>query len=223
MFNPHNIFRFFVRLILPLIAKIEVKGYENVPEGGFVLAMNHLGRLDGFMLHYCLDRNEYAVPTAEKYKNHWFFGTIGGWLGAIFIDRFNADIAAIRKIISRMQEGAVLVIAPEGTRSKTEALLEGKPGVAFLAARAGVPILPVAITGSEDRVVQEQWKRFQRANITIVAGKPFNLEIPRGKDRDANLQKATDEIMCQIGALLPEKYRGVYSNHPRLKELLNDA
>jgi 1-acyl-sn-glycerol-3-phosphate acyltransferase len=218
--NPHKIFRFFIKLIVPLIADVQIIGKEHLPkEGGFVLAVNHLGRMDAFLLHLALDTNNFAVPAAEKYEHHPIFGPLGNWLGAIWIDRFNADVGAVREIISRMQNGAVLVIAPEGTRSKTEALQEAKPGVAFLAARAGVPILPGALMGTEDRVVREHWKRFKRPKIMAVAGKPFMLDVPRGKKRDEALQTATDEIMCRIGVLMPEKYHGFYANHPRLKEL----
>lgn len=222
--NPHKIFRFFVKLIIPLLADVEVHGRENIPQGGFILAMNHLGRLDAYLLHYCLEnRNDFAVPVAEKYQHHPFYGRLGNWLGVVWVDRFNADYRAVRKIIQRMQDGAVLVIAPEGTRSRTEALIEGKPGVAFLAARAGVPVMPVAITGTEDRVVSENWRKFKRAKIVIRGGESFLLDVPRGKDRDEALKTATDEIMCRIAVLLPEKYRGVYSGHPRLKELLKNA
>ncbi len=220
--NPHKIFRVFDKLFINAIADVEVHGREHVPPGGFVIAMNHLGRLDSFLLHYALeDRNDFAVPTAEKYEHHPIFGPIGNWLGAIWIDRFNADVGAVREIIARMKAGAVLVIAPEGTRSKVEAMQEAKPGVAFLAARAGVPILPVAIIGTEDRVVKENLRHFRRTRIVVRAGPAFNLEIPRGKNRDEALRVATDEIMCRIGALLPEKYRGFYADHPRLKEILD--
>lgn len=222
--NPHKIFRFFDTFFVNAIADVEIHGREYIPRGGFVIAMNHLGRLDLFLLHYALrDHNDFAVPVAEKYEKHPFFGPVGRWLGAIWIDRFNADIGAVREIIARMRAGAVLVIAPEGTRSKTEAMQEAKPGVAFLAARAGVPILPVAIIGTEDRVIRENISHFRRSKIVVRAGPAFTLNIPHGQKRDEALKVATDEIMCQIGALLPEKYRGIYAEHPRLKEIEKGA
>jgi len=95
--------------------------------------------------------------------------------------------------------------------------------VAFLAGRSGYPVLPVALTGTEDRLVVQNLKRFRRTKITARAGELFRVDaLPRGKgrDREAALRVATDEIMCQIAALLPEQYRGIYANHPRLKELL---
>ncbi|HLO30818.1 MAG TPA: 1-acyl-sn-glycerol-3-phosphate acyltransferase, partial [Anaerolineales bacterium] len=116
----------------------------------------------------------------------------------------------------------LLVIAPEGTRSKTEALQDGKMGVAFLASKSGYPVLPVAVTGTEDRVIVENLKHFRRSKITATAADLLYIQIAPGKGREAALRRATDEIMCQIAARLPVKYHGVYANHPRLKELLKD-
>jgi 1-acyl-sn-glycerol-3-phosphate acyltransferase len=141
-------------------------------------------------------------------------------LNVIWVDRFNADFSAIREALSRLKKGGALVLAPEGTRSKTGALIEGRPGISYLAAKAGVPIVPVAIVGSEDKVVVSYLKRLRRAPITIRIGEPFTLPPVPVKDREAALQQYTDEIMCRIAALLPVEYRGVYTDHPRLKELL---
>ena len=209
-----------IRTLIDLIAHVEIQGFENIPEkGGFVVATNHLGRLDPALLFYLMD-GDFILTIAEKYEHHWLFGPLGNAAGSIWLDRFNADIPAIRKVLTRMKTGSILVIAPEGTRSKTEAMAEGKPGVAYLALKAGLPILPVGVTGTEDRLVIEQLKHFKKSQIKIIMGKPFNLPpLPR-KDRDAALQAYTDEIMCRIGALLPENYRGIYAEHPRLKELL---
>jgi 1-acyl-sn-glycerol-3-phosphate acyltransferase len=93
-------------------------------------------------------------------------------------------------------------------------------GVAFLAGKSGYPVLPVAVTGTEDRAIMENLRRFRRSKIIVRAGDLFYVQLPQGKGREEVMHQATDEIMCRIGALLPEKYRGVYTNHPRLKELL---
>jgi 1-acyl-sn-glycerol-3-phosphate acyltransferase len=209
-----------IRFIINLIARVEIQGLEHVPEaGGFVIATNHLGRLDVALLYYTLE-GDFILPVAEKYEHHWLFGPIGNAMGGIWLDRFNADVRSIREILARMKAGGILVIAPEGTRSKTEAMAEGKPGVAYLATKARVPILPVALTGTEDRLVVDRLKHLKKSEIKIVIGPSFELPSLKGKDRDTALKQSTDEIMCHIGALLPEKYRGVYAEHPRLKELL---
>lgn len=203
-----------------LIADIEVHGLEKIPGGNLIGAANHLGRLDTAAMLAVIDREDIIMPVAEKYKNHWLFGPIGRAANAIWLNRFEADFSALREILARMDKGGLLVIAPEGTRSKTEALQEAKLGVAFLAGKSGFPVIPVSVTGTEDRLVVENLKRFRRSKIVVHVGEPFKIEIPKGKGREQALREATDEIMCRIAAMLPESYRGFYANHPRLKELL---
>jgi len=212
--------RSIVRFVMKLIADVEVHGEEKMPDGNFIAAANHLGRLDTAALLCVIDREDIIMPVAEKYKGHPLYGAIGRAANAIWLNRFEADYSALREILARMEQGGMLVIAPEGTRSKTEALQEAKPGVAFLAGKSGYPILPVAVTGTEDRGVIENLKHFRRLKIVVRAGDAFKIEIPKGRGREQVMREATDEIMCRIGALLPEKYRGVYADYPRLKELL---
>ena len=213
--------RSIVRFVMKLIADIEVHEIERLPQGNLIIAANHLGRLDTAVLLYVLEREDIIMPVAEKYKNHPLYGAIGRAANAIWLNRFEADYSAFRQILDRMKQGGLLVIAPEGTRSRTESLQEGKMGVAFLATKSGYPVLPVAVTGTEDRGVIENLKHFRRTKITVRGAYPFYVQIPNGKGREAAMRLATDEIMCQIAALLPEKYRGFYTNHPRLKEILN--
>jgi len=203
-----------------LIADIEVKGMEKLPDGNVIVAANHLGRLDTAALLCILDREDIIMPVAEKYRDHPFYGAIGRAVNAVWLNRFDADYAALREILERMKKGGLLVIAPEGTRSKTESLQQGKMGVAFLAGKSGYPVLPVAVTGTEDRLILENLKHFRRSRITATAADPMYIEIPKGKGREESMRRATDEIMRRIAVLLPEKYRGVYTHHPRLKELL---
>ena len=212
--------RSIVRILMKIIADIEINGIEKLPEGNVIIAANHLGRLDTAALLCILDREDIIMPVAEKYKHHPLYGAIGRAANAIWLNRFDADYSAFRQILERMKQGGLLVIAPEGTRSKTEALQEGKMGVAFLASKSGYPVLPVAVTGTEDRLIVENLKHFRRSKITATAADLLYVDIPRGKGREEAMRQATDEIMCQIAALLPEKYRGVYADHPRLKKLL---
>jgi 1-acyl-sn-glycerol-3-phosphate acyltransferase len=213
--------RSIVRFLMKIIADIEINGIEKLPEGNVIIAANHLGRLDTAALLCILDREDIIMPVAEKYKNHPLYGAIGRAANAIWLNRFDADYSAFRQILDRMKQGGLLVIAPEGTRSKTEALQEGKMGVAFLASKSGYRVLPVAVTGTEDRGIVENLKHFRRSKITATAADLLYIDIPKGKGREEAMRQATDEIMCQIAALLPEKYRGVYADHPRLRELLN--
>ena len=217
-----TILRTIIRLLFNLIARVDVSGYEHLPEtGNFVIATNHLGIVDAPLAHYALDRWDLFVLVGEKWEKKPFFRWLGKHFNFIFIDRYNPDIKALRKVMSLMDEGKNLVIAPEGTRSRTGALIEGKPGVSYLATRLGEPIVPVAITGTEDKVIFGNLKRLRRSHITLTAGPAFTLPPLLRQNRDEVLQQYTDEIMVRIAALLPEKHRGVYADHPRLKELLN--
>lgn len=214
--------RSIVRFFMKLIADIEINGIEKLPEGNVIVAANHLGRLDTAALLCILDREDIIMPVAEKYKDHPLYGAIGRAVNAVWLNRFEADYSAFRQILERMEQGGLLVIAPEGTRSRTEALQEAKMGVVFLASKSGYPVLPVAVTGTEDRVILENLKRLRRSKITATAAELMHIDIPKGPGREEAMRQATDEIMCQIAARLPEKYRGVYAGHPRLKELLKN-
>ncbi len=215
-----KLFRVLVRFVLRIIARVEIHGLENLPEGGFILASNHLGRLDSAILYYVIDREDIIMPVAEKYKSHWFFGPLVRSLGGFFINRFDADLAAIREILRRMKKGGIFVIAPEGTRSKTVSLQQAHSGVAFFASKTGTPVVPIAMTGTEDRAILENLKRFRRSQIVVRAGKPIQVRLDELLEREQALDAATDDIMCRIAAMLPEKYRGVYADHPRLARIL---
>jgi len=211
-----------IHIVLKLITKIEANGYEHLPEkGGFVIAVNHLGILDTPMAFYALDSWNLFIPVAEKWEKIAILKWLGKYLNLIFIDRFNLDLKSMREMMKRMEEGQTLVIAPEGTRARDEKMAQGKPGVAYLASKMGWQIVPVAISGTEDRVIRGNLKRFRRSNITITAGEAFFLPPFPKERREEILQEYTDEIMCRIAAMLPEKNRGYYAAHPRLIELLS--
>jgi 1-acyl-sn-glycerol-3-phosphate acyltransferase len=214
--------RSIVRFIMHVIADVEVVGMERLPRGNVLVVANHLGRLDTAVLLHILDREDIIMAVAEKYRDHPLFGAIGRAANAIWLNRFEADFAALREILARMQQGGLMVIAPEGTRSKTASMQKGKLGAAFLASKSGYPVLPVALTGTEDAGVLANLKRFRRSKIKVVAGDLYTVEIPKGKGRDQAMNEATDEMMCRIAAMLPESYRGYYRDFPRVKELLKD-
>ena len=210
-----------IRFIINIIARVKASGYENLPEkGGFVIAVNHLGFLDAPMAYYALNNWNLFIPVAEKWEESAILRWLGKHLNAIFIDRFNPDLKAMREMIKRMEEGQNLVIAPEGTRARDEKMAQGKPGVAYLASKMGWTIVPVAISGTEDRIVIHNLKRLKRTSIQLTAGKSFTLPPFPKEQREEKLQEYTDEIMCRIAVLLPEHNRGYYAEHPKLKELL---
>lgn len=217
------VIRWIIRRLFNLLARVDLKGYEHIPkEGSFVIATNHLGIVDAPIAFYALDRWDMFVLIADKWEKVALFRWLGKYFNFIFIDRENPDIKTLRKVISLMEENNILIIAPEGTRSRAGTLLEAKPGVSYLATKLNRPILPVALTGTADKIFFGNLKKLHRAQITVRAGPAFTLPpLPR-ENRDAALKQYTDEIMCRIAVLLPAQHRGFYADHPRLKELLQN-
>jgi len=216
--------RFLINLIIRLTCRLEIHGLERLPKtGAYAVASNHLGRLDPLLVYYLLDRRDIIMLVAEKYREnalaHWFVRQLDG----IFVDRFEADFRAVRQALTRLRSGGVLVLAPEGTRSPTGALIEGHHGISYLAAKAAVPIYPVGSSGTQDHAVLADFKRLRRARVVVKVGEPFTLPEISRQGRAESLAAYTDEIMCRIAALIPAEYRGVYTDHPRLKELLHSG
>jgi 1-acyl-sn-glycerol-3-phosphate acyltransferase len=218
----YRLVRIFINIVVKLTMKLEVEGLENLPQSGsFIATSNHLGRLDAVLIWYFLKRKDIIVIVAEKYQENRFFRWFARQLNAIFVDRYNADVSTMRQVLARLNKGEVFVVAPEGTRSRTGALIEARQGAAYIAAKSGLPILPVGVTGTEDHLAKKQLKRLRRMRVRGRVGKLYTLPpLPR-ENRDQALKDYTDEMMCRIAALLPPEYRGVYAEHPRLKELLD--
>jgi 1-acyl-sn-glycerol-3-phosphate acyltransferase len=211
-----------VYTILRAIARVEFVGAENIPAtGGIILATNHMSRIDTPLLFINPVRPDITALVTDKYQDHAFFRWFTNTAGGIWIDRTKADFTAFRQAIEAIKAGKALGIAPEGTRSTTASLLEAKEGTALLAVRSHTAVVPVAIAGTELAVAQ--FKRLRRPRLVIHFGKPLPPpELPR-ENRDAVLQRYTDEIMCQMAAMLPPAYRGFYANHPRLKEIIGES
>jgi 1-acyl-sn-glycerol-3-phosphate acyltransferase len=211
------------RILLKLIANVKTTNFEAIPEEGQVIVVtNHLGRLDAALGVLLTSRTDVILMIAEKYQQYAVWRWFAKKLNAIWLNRFDVDYQAMRQVLKRLGQGQLLALAPEGTRSATESLAPGKPGAAYLAAKTGAPLIPVGLTGTEDRVVVSRLKRLRRLDIAVNMGNPFVLPPMHRSNKDAYLHEQTDEIMCQIAALLPPKYWGVYTEHPRLLELLNE-
>ena len=186
--------RWLVRSIFNLIARVDVKGYEHLPkEGSFVIATNHLGIVDAPMAFYALDRWDMFVMVAEKWNEIAIFRWLGKYFNFIFIDRFNPDIKALRHVIELMKENNILVIAPEGTRSRVGSMIEARPGVSYLATKLNRPIVPVALAGREDKALFGNLKRLKRTHMTITAGHALTRPTLPKQGRDEACKKNTDK------------------------------
>jgi 1-acyl-sn-glycerol-3-phosphate acyltransferase len=123
------------------------------------------------------------------------------------VHRGRPDRRAIRAALDGLAEGRMVGIAPEGRQSVIHGLEEGNEGAAFLAMKSGVPILPIAMTGTEnENIYGRKWWR--RARVTLSVGKPFQLQ--GHADRQEMMREGTRQIMESLASLLPETYQGRY-------------
>ncbi|MFP3852799.1 MAG: lysophospholipid acyltransferase family protein [Anaerolineales bacterium] len=203
---------------MKLVARQEFEGLERIPDPPYILAVNHLGFFDVVFVYGRLGSAELTGWAAEKYEYHPLFGPLLRAGGAIFIERGRVDRKAIEAAVQWLHQGNGFGIAPEGTRSPTSQLQRAKTGVAYLADEAKVPVMPIAITGTEK--IGRGVPPFYRPKTTARIGEPFMLPPLPEQERAAGLRHNTDEIMCRIAAMLPPEYRGVYGDHPRTLELL---
>lgn len=207
------------KVVLLSLAKVQYHGANHLPqEGGLLVATNHMSRMDTLYLFLNPARVDITALVADKYKKYPIFNWVLNTGGVIWLDRDKADFTAFRLAADVLKSGVALGIAPEGTRSRNGQLQEGKPGVALLALKSGVPIVPVGIAGTENYF--HCLTRARRPELSLTFGPAFQLPPLDPKNRNESLARITDEIMCRIAILLPPQYWGFYKDHPRLKEML---
>lgn len=205
-----RVWRALVRLLLPLLVRLEVVGRENLPDKGpYIMATNHLSVFDlPVLLAVC--PHPIRAFAAAKHRRNPIYAPILASAGSIWVRRGEIDREALRGALRALERGEVLGIAPEGTRARgVYALQPGKTGAAYLATRASVPIVPAGIAGTEK--VKEYLPRLRRTPVRLVIGEPFRLP-ESGRVRGPKLREYTDLIMRRIAALLPPEYRGVYAD-----------
>jgi 1-acyl-sn-glycerol-3-phosphate acyltransferase len=208
---------FFGRIVGRALSRIAVEGaIDEIPrDGPVILASNHTSNLDVIVI------GSWLTPRLGR-RIHWlgkkevFAWPIVGWAaangGVHPVDRGAADVEAFRLASRILDEGNILFVFPEGTRSQDGALAEGHDGVAALAIRTGAPVVPLGIAGS-NRV----WPKGQKlprpgGHVTVRVGSPFRPvdALPPDTDRRAAKRLVTTMIMEHIAALLPPAQRGVY-------------
>ena len=202
--------------ILPLYARIQTRGLENVPATGpLVIASNHLNDADPGIICTRIRRRVVFMTKVELFK----VPVLGQFLrafGAFPVRRNEADLSALRQANEALKAGLAVCIFPEGRRSAHLARLgEAWPGAALIAMRNDVPVLPIAITGSQRLGLPWMFLRLDRRDrVTLTAGEPFHLPRPERLNAEA-AREGSRLIMERIAALLPAEYRGYYGNEAR--------
>ena len=195
------------------VRKFEVFGRENIPlDGPLILTSNHLNNADPPMIILAVQPRHPTFMAKQEMINWPVAGLLLKYYGAFPVRRGEADRAALKAACEIVEGGAMLVMFPEGTRSRTGGMTKGHPGSGLVALRTGALVLPVAITGSEG--IGWPWiffKPFSIKHITITIGESFHLP-PVERINSESTAQATDIIMRRIAALLPPNYRGVYAD-----------
>lgn len=205
------------RIFGRVVSRMAIEGaIDEIPrDGPVILAANHASNLDAVVI------GSWLIPNLGR-RIHWlgkkelFLWPLVGWAaangGVHPVDRAAADVEAFRLAQRILDEGHILFVFPEGTRSPDGALQEARDGIAVLALRTGAPIVPLGISGS-NRV----WPKGQKlphpgGHVTIRVGTPFRPAdlLPPDTDRRTAKGLVTTMIMERIAALLPPAQRGVY-------------
>ncbi len=188
-----------VKCVYFLFYHIRVEGLENIPaSGGFVLASNHRSYADPPLLATRLRKRRCVFMAKEELFRNRFFGWLIRKLGAFPVTRGAGDNSVIETAEQHVRSGKVLMIFPEGTRSKDGRVGRGKTGVALIAAQTGAPVVPVGITF--------EGKLHFRSDIIVRFGKPIEAaELAVGEDpKPRELAALKNRIMTAIKALVDE-------------------
>jgi 1-acyl-sn-glycerol-3-phosphate acyltransferase len=208
--------------ILRIVFRPRTEGAENLPtEGPAILASNHLSYADWLFMPLTLSRRVTFVAKAEYFNTPgikgWFQKLFFSGAGQVPIDRSGASAAegALSSAKAILDQGDMFGIFPEGTRSHDGRLYRGKTGVARLALETGVPVIPVAVIGTD--VVAPPGKKFGTITRPVVRfGKPLDFERYEGMENDRYiLRSVTDEIMYEIMRLSGQEYVDMYASRAK--------
>jgi 1-acyl-sn-glycerol-3-phosphate acyltransferase len=211
--------------VLRLFFRPEAEGLEHIPaSGGAILASNHLAVSDSFFMPLVIPRRRVTfVAKMEYFTGKGVKGTLKRWfftgMGQIPMDRTggSAAQAALNTGVRLLREGNLLGIYPEGTRSPDGRLYKGKTGIARIALEAGVPIIPVAMVGTDiaNPIGSKMWKP---TKIRVKFGEPLDFSRYEGLSGDRFIERSiTDEVMYALMELSGQEYVDMYA--AKVKEL----
>ena len=197
----------------------EIIGSEHIPaSGGAILASNHLSIVDSIFLPLMVDR-----PVTFAAKSEYFTGTrpidrlTGAYMRAtkqLSVDRAEAraGLDMLEAALGLLRQGGLFGIYPEGTRSPDGRLYRGRPGIGWLALNSGLPVIPVAMSGT-DRVLPPGRRVPRMAKIKIRIGEPLTFESVQALPSAARQRRAiTDDVMNAIQALSGQEYVAMYAS-----------
>jgi 1-acyl-sn-glycerol-3-phosphate acyltransferase len=200
-----------IKGLIRLLCRVDDAQLAQVPDRGpLILVANHVNFLEVPLLYTYLQPRPMAGFAKAETWDHPLLRLLADLWEAIPLHRGEADMAALRQALKALEAGHILGMAPEGTRSGHGRLQRGHTGVVLLALRSGAPLLPMVYYGGE--LFWRNLNRLRRTDFHIVVGQPFYLDAGGVKVTRQVRQQMTDEIMYQMAALLPQVYRGFYSD-----------
>ena len=208
----------FMGPLLSLLGRPKVEGLQHVPhDGPAILASNHLAVADSFYLPLVVRRRITFLAKSEYFTGTGLKGRLTAWFytvaGQVPIDRTNADAAqaALDTAQRLLCEGKLLGMYPEGTRSPDGRLYKGKSGLARLALETGVPVIPVAMIGT-DVVNPPGSKMWRFGRVTVRFGKPMDFSRFDGMAGNRFIERAViDEVMYELMKLSGQEYVDIYA------------
>ena len=188
-------------------SELSVEALEHMPqEGPLLVACNHLSNIDPFIFGGWAPGTMFCMAKRELYKIPPVAWVLGG-CNCFPVDRGAADRWALRTSLNILRDGGRLLLFVEGTRAATPGMKRAEPGIGFLARRSGVPVLPIAVWGSE-RALPRDRRIPKRVPIELAVGGVFTPRTVSGRGAD---QAIADEIGRRVAQLLPPEYRGAYA------------
>jgi 1-acyl-sn-glycerol-3-phosphate acyltransferase len=204
----YRAWHYLLRAVVPTAAYIKVRGMHNVPRRGpCLLVGNHLSMIDPICLLAYVPRHVHFMTKAELF-DEWPFNVLLPPGKPVKVHRGRADRQALRLAEHYLKQGDPVAIYAEGTRAKVGEAQEARAGVVYLAHRTNVPIVPVAISGTE-RIFSKRFPWYRRVRVQMTVGTPFLLS-DIGEVTRHNRDVIAQEVMARVADLLPPGYRGVY-------------
>ena len=211
--------RFYVDFEMKKHARLDVEGLENLNcdfKRPYLFICNHLSNSDGLLLNKVLEKEKIIFIAGKKLESNSLTNLGFKIVRSIPILPNSPDKDAIKRVIGVIKEGNSILIFPEGTRSRTGKMLEGKKGILLFAKLTDAPIVPIGIWGTERFMpIKEDMSQevFHDADINIKIGKVFHLP-PKSDDetKDHWETNCLNYIMMRIAELLPKEYRGFYDD-----------
>jgi len=197
---------------LHVVYRIDAREMKKIPMTGPLISFtNHSGLVEAPLL-YCELAPREKVTGLSKIENFDkpFLNFVFKQWEIIAVRRGEADMEAMRACIDKLKAGYILGMAPEGTRNKTGSLQKAQGGIALLALHSGAPIIPVAHWGGIN--LKKNLKRLKRTPFDIRVGRLFRLDARGQRITREVRQEMADEMMYQLALLLPEEFRGAYSD-----------